>query len=209
VEISNLHRQIVHGVDRLDMPKTESAILTLRGLNPHVSFIRHDMPVSEQNADALVVGYDIVADGSDNFATRDAVHAACRRAGITLVSAALQLTNGILTTFKSHLGPPHPCFRCLYPVAPGPGIAPSCSQIGVLGPAVGAMGTLQAIEVIKEILEIEPSLSGTLAMYDAWSCEIDKVELPRRTECPGCGSLPHQPPVTGGKKAMSSVEASK
>jgi adenylyltransferase/sulfurtransferase len=207
VEVSNLHRQIVHGVDRLNMPKTESAILTLRGLNPHVSFVRHDLPVSEQNADALVAAYDIVADGSDNFATRNAVHAACSRAGITLVSAAVQLTNGILTTFKSHLGPPHPCFRCLYPVVPDSAATPSCSEIGVLGPAVGAMGTMQAVEVIKEILDIAPSLSGTLAMYDAWSCQIDKVEFPRRSECPACGSSLHQPPVTGGKKAMSSVEA--
>jgi molybdopterin/thiamine biosynthesis adenylyltransferase len=205
VEVSNLHRQIVHSLDRVDMPKTESAILTLCGINPYVRFVRHDIPVSAQNADALVTGYDIVADGSDNFVTRDAVHAACRRAGITLVSAALQLTNGILTTFKSHLGPPHPCFRCLYPVAPEAGITPSCSQIGVLGPAVGAMGTMQAVEVIKEILGIEPSLSGTFAMYDAWSCEIEKVEFARRPDCPACGS--HQPPVTGGKKAMSSVEA--
>jgi len=205
VEPSNLHRQILHGVDRLDMPKTQSAVLTLQGLNPYVELVRHDFPVNAENADDLVAGYDIVADGSDNFATRDAVHAACRRAGVSLVSAAVQLTNGILTTFKSHLGQPHPCFRCLYPEAPEASVTPTCSEIGVLGPAVGAMGAMQATEVIKEVLGIEPSLSGVLAMYDAWYCEIEKVVLPRRSNCLCCDASADQPPVTGGKKPTSSV----
>ena len=187
VEASNLHRQILHSVKRLDMPKAESAVLTLAGINPHAELIRHDLPINADNADAIVGQYDIVADGSDNFATRNAVHAACRRQGRTLVSAAVQLTNGIITTFKSHLEGEHPCFRCLYPDAPSGAAAPSCSAIGVLGPAVGVVGAMQAVEVMKEILGLEPSLSGVLAMYDAWNCELDHVQLPRRPGCAECG----------------------
>lgn len=200
VEPSNLHRQILHNVDRIDMPKAESAVITLSGINPHVALVRHDMPINAENADVLVADYDVVADGSDNFATRDAVHAACRRQGRTLVSAAVQLTNGIVTTFKSHLGDEHPCFRCLYPDAPGDVAAPGCSAIGVLGPAVGVVGAMQAVEVVKEILAIEPSLSGTLAMYDAWGCEVEHVLLPRRAGCAVCGPPADQPPVTGGNR---------
>lgn len=206
VEPSNLHRQILHGIDRIDMPKAESAVMTLGGINPHVALVRHDMPINADNADALVADYDVVADGSDNFATRDAVHAACRRQGRILVSAAVQLTNGIVTTFKSHLGNAHPCFRCLYPDAPGDVAAPGCSAIGVLGPAVGVVGAMQAVEVVKEILGIEPSLSGTLAMYDAWACEVEQVLLPRRADCAACGpAAADQPPVTGGNRPTMSV----
>lgn len=207
VEISNLHRQILHSVERLDMPKTESAERSLRALNPHVTIIRHDMPISVENAAGLVRGYDIVADGSDNFATRDAVHSACLAAQIPLVSAAVQLTDGLITTFKAYLGPPHPCYRCLFPDAPPAAVTPSCSEIGVLGPAVGALGSMQAIEVIKEVLGTGPSLSGTLMMYDAWRCVLDAVALPRRAGCLACEAMA-QPPVTGGNSPTSSSEAS-
>jgi molybdopterin/thiamine biosynthesis adenylyltransferase len=187
VELSNLHRQIVHASDRLDMAKTESAARTLRALNPHVDIVEHDMPVNARNADALIAGYDLVADGCDNFATRDVVPAACLKARIPLVSGAIQVTSGTLTTFKAHLGAPHPCFRCLYPESLPAGMMPTCSEIGVLGPAVGTIGAMQAIEVIKELLGIEPSLSGTLVMYDAWRAELMHVALPRRDDCPHCG----------------------
>jgi len=204
VEPSNLHRQILHGVDRLDTPKTASAIRTLSNINPHIELIRHDEPIGTANAERLVSQYDLVADGSDNFDTRDAVHTACQRASKTLVSAAIQLTSGILTTFKSHEPGENPCFRCLYPDRPDADFTPSCSAIGVLGPAVGTMGSLQAIEVIKELLGIAPSLSGTLAMYDAFACEIEKVELPRRAGCAVCG-IQAYPPVTGGNSPTVSV----
>jgi molybdopterin-synthase adenylyltransferase len=204
VERSNLHRQILHGVDRLDTLKTESAVQTLMNINPHIQLIRHDEPIGPSNAQRLISQYNLVADGSDNFETRDVVHAACRVAGITLVSAAIQLTSGILTTFKSHLPGNHPCFRCLYPDRPNAEVTPSCSAIGVLGPAVGAMGSLQAIEVIKELLDIGPSLSGTLIMYDAFACEIEKIDLPRRLDCPACRAQLH-PPVTGGNKPTASA----
>ncbi|WP_342363817.1 HesA/MoeB/ThiF family protein [Terrarubrum flagellatum] len=186
VELSNLHRQILHTTDRIDTAKTESARVAVRALNPHVELIEHAMPINVENADALVAGYDLVADGSDNFATRDAVHAACFARRIPLVSAAIQVTSGILTTFKAYLGRPHPCYRCLYPEALPRAVTPSCADIGVLGPAVGALGAMQAVEVIKELLGIEPSLSGSLAMYDAWAASIEHVTLPRRPNCPTC-----------------------
>src|SRR3546814_18159909 len=147
------------------------AILTLTYMTLRRQIIRYDEAIGATYADLLVAQSELVDDGSDNFVTRGAVHVACRRSGKTLVSAAIQLTSGILTTFKSHEPGENPCFRCLYPDRPNAEVTPSCSLIGVLGPAVGAMGSLQAIEVIKELLEIAPSLSGTLAMYDAFACE--------------------------------------
>lgn len=188
VEESNLHRQILHTTDRIGTFKSESAATSLRALNPHIDYEVHNYPISEDNARDLVSGYDIVADGSDNFQTRDMVHTACFVSAVTLVSGAIQMTSGLLTTFKAHLGPPHPCFRCLYPDDLPSGLMPTCSEIGVLGPAAGVLGCLQAMEVLREILSIEGGLSGRLAMYDAWSAEITHADLPRRAECPACGS---------------------
>jgi len=203
VETSNLHRQVIHTADRLDMPKVASAAEQMRALNPHVEVVEIDQPVNAENAADLLRGWDLVADGSDNFATRDAVHAACLAAGIPLVSGAIQLTSGILTTFKAHLGPPHPCYRCLFPEQLPPELTPSCAEIGVLGPAVGALGSMQAIEVIKELLDIEPSLSGTLVMYDAWRAETTHVGLPRRDDCPTCGGVAVAAPAAAQPAAVT------
>lgn len=186
VEISNLHRQILHTSNRIGVPKTESAIATLREINPHIDYVEYNLPVNAENVSGIIDGYDIVADGSDNFVTRDAVHTACFNAKIPLVSGAIQLTNGILTTFKAYLGAPHPCFRCLYPEMLPAELTPSCADIGVLGPAVGALGSMQAVEVIKELLDIGPSLSGTLAMYDAWRTETHHVSISRISNCQHC-----------------------
>jgi adenylyltransferase/sulfurtransferase len=204
VEPSNLHRQILHGIDRIDMLKTDSAARTLRNINPYIDIVCHTEPILESNAFEIISRYDIVADGSDNFDTRHIVDTTCRCLGKTLVSGAIQLTNGILTTFKSHLAGDHPCFRCIYPVRPDAGVSPNCSSVGVLGPAVGVMGSLQAIEIIKELLDIGPSLSGTMIMYDALSCAFDQIELPRRADCRFC-SVAAQPPVTGGNRPMTSA----
>lgn len=206
VEVSNLHRQILHGVSRIDRPKTHSAEVTLRALNPHVHIVCHDCAIGPDNAADLVSGYDLVADGSDNFATRDAVHAACLAARKPLVSAAAQLTDGLLTTFKAHLGPPHPCYRCLFPEPPPRALTPSCAEIGVLGPALGMIGSMQGVAVIREILGEEPSLSGTLLMIDAWRHEVAHTSLPRREGCPVCDAA--QPPVTGGNRLTSSPSES-
>lgn len=187
VELSNLHRQIIHGGDRLGMAKTESARRTLLTINPEVRVARHDLRLDAEGARRLVEGYDLVADGSDNFPTRDVLHAACYEAGLTLVSAAIQGVDGWLSTFKAHLGPPHPCFRCVFPEPPPPGLMPSCAEAGVLGPAVGALGGLQAVEAVKELLGVGDGLSGDLLLYDALGAAFRRVRVGRAPACPVCG----------------------
>ena len=137
----------------------------------------------------MIEGYDLVADGSDNFATRDAVHAACLRLGKTLVSAAVQGLEGQLTTYKAHLGPPHPCYRCLFPSEPPPDLIPTCAQGGVLGPAVGVVGSLQAVEVVKEILGLGDSLSGHAAAVRRAGHPLSHGSAsPGCPDCPVCGA---------------------
>jgi adenylyltransferase/sulfurtransferase len=188
VELANLHRQIAHPTASIGQDKTESAIAAARALNPEVVVRAHAVRLDAGNAQDLVLGYDLVADGSDNFATRDALLAACLARGIPLVSAAVQGLEGQLTTFKAHLGPPHPCYRCLFPDAPPEDLIPSCAQGGILGPAAGVMGTLQAVEVIKELLGIGEGLSGTLLLYDALYADFRRIRVARSPSCPACGT---------------------
>lgn len=188
VELANLHRQIAHPTDRIEHPKTESARASAKAVNPEVVVEPHPVRVTADNAGALVGSYDLVADGSDNFATRACVQAACLAARRPLVSAAVQGFEGQLSTFKAHLGPPHPCYRCLFPEPPPAGLIPSCAEGGILGPAAGVVGSLQAVEVVKELLGLGPSLSGRLLLYDALEVSLHSVRLERRAGCPGCGS---------------------
>lgn len=188
VDPTNLHRQVAHDQASIGRPKVESAAERLAALAPDTEVIRHRLRLDRGNAAALIAGYDLVADGSDNFATRAAVHDACRALGRTLVSGAVQGLDGQLTTFKAHLGPPHPCLRCLFPDEPDPHALPSCAVGGVLGPAAGVIGTLQAVEVVKEVLGIGESLSGTLLLYDALAARLERLAIRRRAGCePGCG----------------------
>jgi molybdopterin-synthase adenylyltransferase len=186
VELSNLHRQIAHPTGQVGMAKTESVRITVHALNPETAIVRHELEIGPDNAAAVIEGYDLVADGTDNFAARDAVHTACLRLGKPLVSAAVQGLEGQLTTFKAHLGEPHPCYRCLFPSAPPPDLIPTCAQGGVLGPAVGVMGSLQAVEVVKEILGLGDSLSGTLLLYDALGARFRNIRITRLPDCPVC-----------------------
>jgi adenylyltransferase/sulfurtransferase len=188
VELSNLHRQIAHPTAQVGMAKTESARISALALNPEITIHRHDLRIDPDNAAGVIEGYDLVADGTDNFATRDAVHGACLRLGKPLVSAAVQGLEGQLTTFKAYLGAPHPCYRCLFPSAPPPDLIPTCAQGGVLGPAVGVVGSLQAVEVIKEILELGESLSGALLLYDALGPRFRTIRIGRLPDCPVCGA---------------------
>ncbi|MDX6750319.1 HesA/MoeB/ThiF family protein [Geminicoccaceae bacterium 1502E] len=190
VDLSNLQRQILHDGASLGRLKTESALARLRALNPGIVLRGHACRLTAANVRELVEGYDLVADGSDNFATRLLVHDACRALGRSLVSASVQGFSGQLTTFKAHMGAPHPCFHCLHPEAPAPDALPSCAQGGVLGAAAGVMGTLQAVEVVKELLGFEAdSLSGTLLLYDALGARLDRLRLPRAERC----ALEHAP----------------
>ncbi len=190
VEASNLHRQILFATADVGRPKAAAAAARLRALVPDLELHTEERRLTADNAAELVRGYELVADGSDNFATRAAVHAACLAARIPLVSAAVQGMDGQLATFKAHLGPPHPCFACLFPEAPAADALPSCAQGGVLGPAAGVMGTLQAVEVVKELLGGFESLSGWLLLYDARGGRFDRLRIPRRPDCPLCGGIP-------------------
>ena len=183
VDLSNLQRQVVHSTERIGMAKAESARLAAAAINPDVRVIAHSERLTADNALDLIAGYDIVADGSDNFATRFLVNDACRLAGKTLVSAAVLRFDGQLATFKS----PGPCYRCLYPSEPPEGEVPTCAQAGVLGAMAGVMGTLQATEVLKELLGIGDSLSGSLLIVDALSTSFRKIRLKPDPACALCG----------------------
>lgn len=189
VDEGNLQRQLLFAQDALGRPKVDAAADRLSGLNRMVTIVRHPLRLDAGNADALVAAYDLVADGSDNLATRLAVHAACLRQRRPLVSASVQGMDGQLTTVKAYLGDPHPCLRCIWPTDAADADLPSCAQAGVLGPAAGVVGSLQAVEVVKEILGPPmPSLSGRLVLYDAIGARLEHLTVRRIADCPCCGS---------------------
>ncbi len=188
VDVSNLQRQVLHDNDSVGRLKTESAAMAIAGHNPHVRVVEHSQRLDEANAEALIGAYDIVADGSDNFSTRFLVNDTCYRLGKPLVTAAILRFDGQISTFKAHLGAPHPCYRCVFPEPPPAGSIPACSEAGVLGALAGIMGSMQAIEVIKEILDLGDSLSGRLLLYDALRGDFRAVRLRRDPHCRLCGS---------------------
>ena len=187
VDLSNLQRQIVHPTARIGQPKVDSARRTLAEINPEIVVEPHALRLDETNAAALVAAYDLVADGSDNFATRYLLNDLCHRLGKTLVGAALSPFEGQLSTFKSYLGPPHPCYRCLFREAPPSDAVPRCEEAGILGAVAGVLGTLQATEVLKELLGLGESLSGRLLIYDALRSDFHRIKLARDPDCPTCG----------------------
>ena len=189
VSLSNLQRQIAHGTADIGRPKTESAADAVRAINPEVKIVPHMVRIGVDNALPLIADYDIVADGSDNFATRFLLNDACYFAKKTLVSAAVTQFDGQLSTYKPYAGD-YPCYRCLFPAPPPPEAAPNCSEAGILGAAAGVMGTLQAIETIKEILTIGDSMAGRLLIYDALAGLFRTVKVPRDPACALCGDAP-------------------
>jgi molybdopterin/thiamine biosynthesis adenylyltransferase len=186
VDLSNLQRQIVHPTARIGALKVESARATLAAVNPEIAVETHAFRLDASNAAALVGRYDLVADGSDNFATRYLLNDVCFAERRTLVGAALSPFDGQISTFKAYLGPPHPCYRCLFRDPPPPDLVPRCETAGILGAVAGVMGTLQATEVLKELLGLGESLSGTLLLYDALRAGFHKIKLPRDPDCPTC-----------------------
>ena len=190
VDLSNLQRQVIHGTGRIGVAKVESAAQTVRDVNPDVNLVPYAFRLTAENVNALIADYDIVADGSDNFETRFLVNDACHLAGKTLVSGAILRFEGQIATFRSGLGNGEPCYRCLYRAPPPPGMVPSCSEGGVLGALAGAVGSLQTVEVLKEIMGIGDSLAGSLLIYDALASSVRKMKLPRDPGCPLCGDAP-------------------
>ena len=188
VDLSNLQRQVIHRTADIGVSKVSSARRALLDVNPEVEVIAHDERLTADNATRIVGGYDIVADGSDNFATRYLLNDVCYRLKKILVSAAILRFDGQISTYKAWQGAGHPCLRCIFPAAPSEDAVPSCAQAGVLGSLAGTLGALQATEVVKEILGIGRSLSGRLLMYDALAASFDEMAIVKRPGCPTCGA---------------------
>jgi adenylyltransferase/sulfurtransferase len=191
VSLSNLQRQIAHRTHDIGRPKTESAAEAALAINPHVRIEPHNLKISPRGVLDLISRYDIVADGSDNFPTRFLLNDACFFARKTLVSAAVTEFDGQLATYRAFdRSGSWPCYRCLFPEPPPPGTVPSCSETGILGAAAGVMGTLQALEVLKEILGIGQSLAGRLLIYDALDTRFRTVSVKPDPACALCGKGP-------------------
>lgn len=187
VDESNLQRQILHATADVGRPKVESAQAHLAAINPLVTVVPHAERLSVENAAALVARYDIVADGSDNFATRYLVNDACVLGGKPLVYGSIFRFDGQATVFNHGDGP---CYRCLFPEMPDPDSVPNCAEAGVLGVLPGLVGCIQATEVIKLILGEGDPLAGRLLMIDALTMKFQELRLPRDPGCPICGDAP-------------------
>ncbi|MEG3617078.1 molybdopterin-synthase adenylyltransferase MoeB [Magnetovibrio sp. PR-2] len=192
VDLSNLQRQIVHTTASIGMSKVESAKDGLKALNPDVNLIMHKERIHAGNALDLMKDYDLVTDGSDNFATRFLVNDAAYFSRIPLVSGAILRFDGQLSTFKNFPGGHEdgPCYRCIFREPPPPGQIPTCADAGVLGALCGSVGSLQTTEILKELLGIGDSMSGQLLVYDALATEMRKIKVKRDPGCPLCGDNP-------------------
>ncbi len=188
VDESNLQRQIVHSTATVGVPKTESAQRRLADLNPHVEVQTYEMRISSDNALDLMRGYDVVVDATDNFQTRYLTNDACVLLGIPNVYGSIYGFEGQATVFAPHLG--GPCYRCLYPEPPPPGLVPSCADAGVLGIVPGVVGTIQATEVVKLLTGLGEPLIGRLLLYDALGMQFRQMKLRRNPRCPLCGEQP-------------------
>ena len=181
VSLSNLQRQIVHDTAHVGSAKVESAKDMVGRINPHVMVHTHEMRLTAANALEILQGYDLVVDGSDNFATRYLVSDASYLAKKPLVFGAVGPFDGYVTTFKPHETAPDgtkwPTYRCLFPEAPPPGTVANCAEVGVLGAVVGVIGTLQATEALKELLGIGDTLAGRLMIYDALGQRFEQVKV--------------------------------
>lgn len=189
VDLSNLQRQVIHRTSDVGIPKVESARRALHEINPEVTVRAHNERLTVENARRVIDDYDLVADGSDNFATRYLLNDVCFSLRKTLVSAAILRFDGQISTYKAWQGGGHPCLRCLFPAPPSEDAVPSCAQAGVLGALAGTLGALQATEVVKEILGVGRSLSGSLLMYDALNASFEALEVTKRIDCPTCGEV--------------------
>ncbi|MBI4274694.1 MAG: molybdopterin-synthase adenylyltransferase MoeB [Rhizobiales bacterium] len=179
VSLSNLQRQVIHGTPDVGAAKAESAAAAIRRLNPHVTINTHALRLTAANALDLIGQYDIVTDGSDNFATRYLVSDACYFARRILVTAAVGTFDGSLTTIRAHErgrdGRPNPSYRCLFPESPAPGSIPACAEAGILGALTGVIGSMMALEVIREIVGFGEGLVGRLLMVDARAMRFETV----------------------------------
>ncbi len=198
VSLSNLQRQVIYDTADIGMPKVASAAAMIRRLNPHVAMNQHQVRLTAANALALIGDHDVVADGSDNFATRYLVSDACYFARKPLVTAALGSFDGTLTTIRAHErskereagGRPNPTYRCLFPEPPPPGAVPACAEAGVLGALAGVVGSLMALEVIREIVGFGEGLVGRVLMLDARALRFETLHYAWDPKNPLSGEQP-------------------
>jgi molybdopterin/thiamine biosynthesis adenylyltransferase/rhodanese-related sulfurtransferase len=197
VDASNLQRQVIHNTERIGVPKTESARLTIEALNPDVDVVEHRLRLDASNIVEILSEYDVIVDGADNFPTRYLLNDASVRLRKPVVSASILSFDGQISTFVPYEGP---CYRCLYPTPPPAELAPSCSANGVLGVMAGTMGLLQANEVLKLVLGIGEPLIGRLLLFEALSTRFTELKVRRDPDCPICGeNAPEIPDSELGK----------
>lgn len=200
VDRSNLQRQVIHDEDGLGVLKVESAARRIARLNPDVKMELYPEKLTAANVVDLIDRYDVVADGTDNFDARFLLNDACYFRGKTLVSAAILRFDGQVSTYKAKPGDDvAPCYRCLFREPPPPGLVPSCSQGGVLGALAGFIGSLQATEVLKEVLGLGESLSGSLLLFDTLGASYNKIKVKKDPDCPLCGVHPTITDLSGHK----------
>src|SRR5882757_519990 len=187
VDFTNLQRQVIHGTKDVGRPKLDSAFDSMRDINPFVQLDRFEVPITSENAFSILKDYDIVVDGTDNFPTRYLINDACVILKKPNVYGSIFRFEGQATIFATEGGP---CYRCLYPEPPPPGLVPSCAEGGVLGVLPGIVGTIQANEVIKVILGAEGILLNRLLLFDAWKMKFRELKLRKNPACPLCGENP-------------------
>jgi molybdopterin-synthase adenylyltransferase len=206
VSLDNLHRQVVHDTKSVGKAKTRSAAGAIERLNPYVETRLYTTRLVPENAEGIIGGYDIVADGSDNFATRYLVNDACYFAKTPLVFAAVGPFDGHLTTFRAFetdkAGNPRPSYRCLFPEPPPEGTVAPCSEAGILGAVAGVIGCLAAVEVVKELLGLGESLVGRLLLYDALQARFSTVAYAWDPDNPLNGRAPRFHDLSHHRKAM-------
>ncbi|MEE9253035.1 MAG: molybdopterin-synthase adenylyltransferase MoeB [Thermodesulfobacteriota bacterium] len=188
VDISNLQRQVLHYTNDIGRLKTHSAKEKLEQLNPDIKVNVYEELITERNIRDILRGYDIVIDGSDNFPTRYLLNDACYFEKKTLVSGAILGFEGQVSVFKTHTG--GPCYRCLYSEIPPVGMIPSCQEAGILGAVAGIIGTIQALEALKEVLQIGTTLEGRLLVFNALPMHVTEVNINKDPGCLLCGENP-------------------
>ena len=187
VDFTNLQRQVIHFTSDVGRRKIESAAEKMKAINPHIEIVPHEVALSSENALDIIKDYDLVVDGTDNFPTRYLVNDACVLLGKPNVYGSIFRFEGQATVFAYEGGP---CYRCLYPEPPPPGLVPSCAEGGVLGILPGTIGLIQATEAVKLILGIGEPLVGRLLLYDALGMKFRELKLRKNPECPVCGEHP-------------------
>jgi molybdopterin/thiamine biosynthesis adenylyltransferase len=185
VEVTNLQRQVIHTDDRIGIPKVFSAEMAMKAQNPAVEVRPYNRRLEPGIAETLFADYDLILDGTDNFETRYLVNRAAFAAGKPLIAAALSQWEGQISVYAPRDGTP--CYQCIFPEAPAPGLAPSCAEAGVLGPLPGVVGAMMAVEAVKEITGAGDSLRGRMLIYDALHAEARVIRLRKRAGCAVCG----------------------